>query len=350
MFMKVKYILVISFLVLFSCSKKVDFKATFQKINVEILHEESISSRAILIDKDLLWYAGNNGKYGSINLNDRVRCGGYIEIDSLKPEFRSIAQTQENIFFLSVSNPALLIRINKETKDLKLVYKENHEKVFYDSMQFLDEKFGIAMGDPINNCLNIITTNDGGENWHKIPCNNLPNVIDGEAAFAASNTNLILRGNSIFIVSGGIKSRVFVSKNKGNSWNVFNTPIIQGKAMTGIFTADFYDENIGAIAGGNYEDQNDNSSNKAITIDGGKTWKLIAQNEGFGYASCIQFVPNKKGNELVCVGGTGVHYSYDRGESWVKMLEDNDLLTLRFINDNSAIATGKNRIIKLNFQ
>ena len=299
--MKLKYFLSVSFLILFSCSKKVDFSSFFQKVDVNIIHEESLSSRAILIDKDLLWYAGNNGKYGSIDLNDATKCGGFVLIDSLKPEFRSIAQTTENIFILSVSNPALLIKINKESKDLKLVYKEEHEKVFYDSMQFLDDKFGIAMGDPIDNCLNIITTNDGGENWTKIPCNKLPKVEEGEAAFAASNTNLILKGNSIFIVSGGIKSRVFVSKNKGNSWNVYNTPIIQGKAMTGIFTADFYDENIGVIAGGNYEDQNDNSSNKAITIDGGKTWKLIAQNVGFGYASCIQFVPNKKGNEIrVC--------------------------------------------------
>jgi len=348
--MKLKYFLLVSFLILFSCSKKVDFSSFFQKVDVNIIHEESLSSRAILIDKDLLWYAGNNGKYGSIDLNDATKCGGFVLIYSLKPEFRSIAQTTKNIFILSVSNPALLIKINKESKDLKLVYKEEYEKVFYDSMQFLDDKFGIAMGDPIDNCLNIITTNDGGENWTKIPCNKLPKVEEGEAAFAASNTNLILRGNSIFIVSGGIKSRVFVSRDKGNSWNVYNTPIIQGKAMTGAFTADFYDEKIGVIAGGNYEDQNDNSANKAMTIDDGKTWNLIAQNEGFGYASCIQFVPNKKGNELVCVGGTGLHYSYDKGKTWIKMLNDTDLLTVRFINQNSAIATGKNRIIRLNFK
>jgi photosystem II stability/assembly factor-like uncharacterized protein len=217
-------------------------------------------------------------------------------------------------------------------------------------MQFLDDKFGIAMGDPIENCFNIIITNDGGENWNKIPCEKLPILAEGEAAFAASNTNLILRENSIFIVSGGVKSRVFVSKDKGNSWNVYNTPIIQGGAMTGVFTADFYNDKIGVIAGGDYKNQNDNSVNKAITLDGGKTWKLIAKNEGFGYASCIQFVPGKKGNEMVCVGGTGLHYSYDRGKTWTKLLDDIDLLTIRFVNQKSAIATGKNRIIRLDFE
>ena len=348
--MNVKYILGFCFLLLFSCSKKMVYPSFFQKINVKTLHEEPLSSRAILIDKDILWYAGNNGKYGSINLTDETKHNSFILTDSLKPEFRSIAQTAEDIFILSVANPALLFKINKKNKAIKLVYEEKHEKVFYDSMQFLGDKFGIAIGDPIDNCLNIISTNDGGENWVKIPCEKLPKIVKGEAAFAASNTNLILRGNTIFIVSGGVKSRVFVSKDKGNSWNVYNTPIIQGKAMTGIFTADFYDEKTGIIAGGDYENQNDNAANKAITNDGGKTWELIAQNEGFGYASCIQFVPGKKGNEIVCVGGTGLYYSYDRGKTWVKMLDDTDLLTLRFVNQKSAIATGKNRIIRLDFQ
>ena len=348
--MKVKFILGFCFLFLFSCSKKNDFPSFFQKVNVKVIHEEPLSSRAILIDNNTLWYTGNNGIYASIDLINQVRNNGFVEIDSSRPEFRSIAHTTENVFILSVANPALLYKINKKNKAIKLVYEEKHENVFYDSMQFLDDNFGIAMGDPIDNCLNVIITNDGGNSWQKIPCDKLPKVIEGEAAFAASNTNLILRGNTIFMVSGGIKSRVFVSKDKGISWNVYETPIIQGKAMTGIFTADFYDEKIGVIAGGDYENQKDNSSNKAITIDGGKSWNLIAQNEGFGYASCIQFVPGKKGNEIVCVGGTGLHYSYDKGKTWVKMLEDNDLLTLRFINQKSAIATGKNRIIRLDFQ
>jgi hypothetical protein len=30
--------------------------------------------------------------------------------------------------------------------------------------------------------------------------------------------------------------------------------------------------------------------NKARTTDGGKTWKLVAENQGFGYASCVQYI------------------------------------------------------------
>ncbi|MFV8375773.1 hypothetical protein [Flavobacterium sp. LB1P62] len=57
--------------------------------------------------------------------------------------------------------------------------------------------------------------------------------------------------------------------------------------MTGIFTAHFYDSQKGFITGGNYELPNQNFSNKASTGNGGKTWKLQAENQGFGYASCV---------------------------------------------------------------
>jgi hypothetical protein len=42
----------------------------------------------------------------------------------------------------------------------------------------------------------------------------------------------------------------------------------------------------GFVAGGDYEALNQNFGNKARTADGGKTWELIAENQGFGYASC----------------------------------------------------------------
>ena len=46
------------------------------------------------------------------------------------------------------------------------------------------------MGDPTEDCLSIILTKDGGSTWNKIPCDKLPKIYEGEAAFAASNTNI----------------------------------------------------------------------------------------------------------------------------------------------------------------
>ena len=337
-------------LLLNSCSHKQDSN-NFSMVKMETIYSDSLSCRAISVSDNELWFAGNNGKYGMIDLiSEKKVFKGRIQKDSIFPEFRSIAVTNKGVFLLSVANPALLYKLSKDRKRVDLVYQEIHNKVFFDSMQFLNDDFGIAMGDPVENCLNVIQTRDGGKTWTKIACENLPNVEEGEAAFAASNTNLMLRGNSIFMVSGGKKSRCFVSEDKGKTWKVYATPIIQGEAMTGIFTADFYDDKIGIIAGGNYEEQENSTNNKAITFDGGKTWKLIGNGKGFGYTSCVQFVPNSDGNEIVSVGGTGIHYSSDRGKNWKLLNETKDLYTIRFQNDTIAYAAGKNKIVKMTFK
>jgi photosystem II stability/assembly factor-like uncharacterized protein len=217
-------------------------------------------------------------------------------------------------------------------------------------MNFWNDNEGILIGDPIENCLSILITRDSGTSWQKTSCDKLPKTIDGEAAFAASNTNIIIIGNKTWVVSGGKKSRVFFSPDKGNSWQVFETPIVQGKEMTGIFTADFYNDTIGFVAGGNYEILNQNFQNKAITADGGKTWNLIADNQGFGYASCVQYIPNSKGTQLVTVGASGLQYSSDGGKSWKQLSQDDSLYTIRFVNEATAFAAGKNKIIKIVFK
>jgi photosystem II stability/assembly factor-like uncharacterized protein len=316
----------------------------------KILSESKLSCRAIFVDSEKIWMGMDKGRYG---FYDTKKDSLYIHtIQSVNPatEFRSIAATKEAIFILSVGNPAKLIRIDKKSLQETIVYTEENEKVFYDSMQFVDNLNGFAMGDPTENCLSLIKTADGGKTWKKLPCENLPKVNSGEAAFATSNTNLIVKGNAVFMVSGGIKSRVFVSHDFGTSWQVYETPIVQGEEMTGIFTADFYNEKIGIIAGGNYLKQQQNWSNKAITMDGGKTWELIADKAAFGYASCVQFVPKSKGKKLISVGVTGIYYSEDFGKNWTKISDDKDFYTFRFESNKVFYATGKNKLVRFHIK
>jgi photosystem II stability/assembly factor-like uncharacterized protein len=324
--------------------------ANFSSIQIDTLFQDKISIRAIVLDHDNIWYAGDKNRFGFYDLKSNKKFENTIVEDTLKIEFRSIAKTSDFIYVLSVANPGLLYQITKDGKISKLVYQEKNEKVFYDSMQFWNNKEGIAIGDPITDCLSIIRTHDGGNTWSKLPDSKLPKVFEGEAHFAASNTNIIVKGNDTWIVSGGKKSRVFYSPDKGSSWNVYETPIVQGKQMTGIFTADFYDSKKGFVAGGNYELLNQNSENKAVTDNGGKTWKLIANNEAFGYASCVQYVPNSKGKGIVVVGASGLYYSSDEGVNWVQFSKDPSLYTIRFIDKTTAIAAGRNKMIRIRFK
>ena len=112
---------------------------------------------------------------------------------------------------------------------------------------------------------------------------------------------------------------------------------------------DFFNENIGFAIGGDYTQPKSNKANKVKTIDGGKTWQLVADGHEPGYKSCVQFVPNSNGEALVAAGFTGISYSSDGGKSW-KELSEEPFFTLRFLNDSTAFAAGNKRIAKLLFR
>ncbi|RED23610.1 hypothetical protein BD847_2671 [Flavobacterium cutihirudinis] len=342
------FVLFVSFNTLNKVSKQ-PVNGGFVSMQTEVLFQDKISIRAISIDNNKVWYGGDNSRFGYFDLDKREKFEDHIYRDTLNLEFRSIAQNAKSIFLLSVGNPALLYQVDKKTRKVKLVYKEVNSKVFYDSMQFWNDKEGIAIGDPTEDTFSIIVTRDGGETWTKLLSDQLPTNTAGEAAFAASNTNIVIKGNDTWLVSGGKKSRVFYSPDKAKTWKVVETPIVQGKEMTGIFTADFYDAKNGFAAGGDYELPEDNSNNKIVTKDGGKTWHVIGKNQGFGYASCIQYVPGSNAKELVCVGSSGIQYSQDGGSTWKQLSDDSKLFTIRFINKNTAIAAGYNKLIRITF-
>ncbi len=316
-------------LVLFSCStmKNIPTKAAFEQVQT---FEIKSSIRAIeVLDEKTVWFAGSGGQYGFTEDAGVSWTIDSIKTDSLVPHFRSIARTKEAMFLLSIASPALLYKTVDKGKNWEVVYRENHPDIFYDSMAFWDDKEGIAMGDPTEGCLSVILTKDGGDSWQKIPCEQLPPTAEGEAAFAASNSNIALYGDNVWLVSGGKKARVFHSSDRGQTWAVYDTPIVQGGKMTGIFSTHFYDENTGIIFGGNWEKKEQQTKNKAITKDGGRTWQLVGEGQHPGYRSCVQYLPLGKGKQLLAIGSPGISYSQDGGNSW-KTISDKGFYTVRF--------------------
>ena len=340
-YLKILLLVLLSYI---SCTKKEYIPRNIESVEIKAFKVDSSSIRAIETLKDsTMIFATDNGFIGLASHNSITKLQ-QLKYDTIIPHFRAIASNGESSFVLSVGNPALLYKL--DDGESKLVYKETHEKVFYDSMIFFNEKEGIAMGDPTENCLSIILTNDKGNTWNKIPCIKLPETKEGEAAFAASNTNIAIAGNNVWIVTGGKKARVFHSPDKGNNWNVYDTPIVQGDTMTGIFSVDFYDELNGIIIGGDWQNKDKNTENKAITKDGGKTWELIADGNEPNYKSCVQYVPETNGREVFAVGSTGISFSNDAGQSWKKVSNDG-YYTIKFVNKNLAWLAGKNKIGKL---
>lgn len=340
------------FFFLFTLFLSAQKKATVVKVTIDTIYSDKISIRALDIKSNKVYFAGDKNRVGVVDLKTKQSKEKYLYHEGLQYEFRSIEVLKDSLIVASVGNPGVFFKVdnslNYEDKE-RVVYYEKNEKVFYDSMKFWNEHEGIAMGDPIENCLCILITKDGGNTWKKISCNLLPKVEDGEAAFAASNTNIILKGNKTWIVSGGKKARVFFSPDKGQTWEVFETPITQGMSTTGIYTADFYNENNGIIAGGDYTKPDGMTANKATTKDSGKRWKLVSDGTGFGYASCVQYFPSGGGKKLLEVGGNGVFLSVDGGKNWKKVADDTSLYTIKFLNESTAICAGNNKILRFRF-
>ncbi len=306
--------------------------------------EIDCSIRALEVENDsTCWFAGSKNKFGYTKDFGKTWKENIIKYDTFDLEFRSISLTTNSVFILSIGSPALLFKINKKTLNYKLVYFETNEKAFYDSMQFWDDENGIAVGDPTEDCMSVIITRDGGNTWNKISCEYLPSSKEGEAAFAASNTNISLVDQKAFIATGGKEANILLGSEYGKIWKKYKTPITHGEKMTGIFSIDNLSMDTAIIAGGNWSSKENKDKAMAITKDKGITWELKENNSG--YVSCVQFIP--KTSSLVACSSNGIYYSEDLAENWKKVIEEG-YYSLR-ISENGGFLyfSGKNKLMNV---
>ena len=141
-----------------SCSK--DTIISSIEIN-PILIDSEINIRALEIKNNRVYSATSNGSILNFDIDksDVISEINYeLENDSIVPNFRSLAVTENDVFAMSIGNPALLY------KNGNVVYKETHPKVFYDSIEFWNNNEGIAVGDFTDNCISIINN----KRWWRI--------------------------------------------------------------------------------------------------------------------------------------------------------------------------------------
>lgn len=267
-----------------------------------------------VVNDEIVWASGSGGTFLRTIDSGKTWMTNTIEgTDSL--DFRDIhAFDSENAMVLSAGYPAYIYKTNDGGKTWKQVYFNEQEGVFFDGFDFADEKNGMVFSDPIDGKLFIIQTTDGGNTWQPIDTTHLPNVLDGEAGYAASGTGITYQDEQVWIASGGgEKARIFHSKDRGTHWEVFDTPMVSAEGK-GIFSMAMSDAQNGVVVGGAYMDSTNNVRNCSITNDGGKTWQLVESQQPNGYRSCVSVHSNR--NLWIAVGRTGSDVSTDGGKTW----------------------------------
>lgn len=266
-----------------------------------------------VVSPKIAWAAGTRGTYlrttdGRIWIPEQVP-------DAEALDFRAVAAFSADEAFLMSAGSGDQSRIyhtNDAGRHWSLQFTNKNPKGFFDCMAFWDRTHGVVLGDPIPDDTGALKfellITDDGETWAPLPSTQLPPALEGEGAFAASNSCLAILMKSappansatrpksgasaprepsekngtanpaldskIWFATGGKVARVFHSADRGRTWQVFDTPIIHGDDSKGIFSIAFRDTSHGVIAGGDYKHPDQGGPNLAFTNDGGKTWSL----------------------------------------------------------------------------
>ncbi len=304
------------------------------------------------VSERIAWASGSGGTVLRTTDGGSTWVKLTVASDAAKLDFRDIdAVDARTAYVLSIGNgPASRIYKTTDGGDSwTLQFKNEDPRAFYDAMSFWDANHGIVIGDSIEGQFCIMTTENGGRLWSRVPSSALPPALPHEGAFAASGTNVAVLGKGqAWIATGGAAiGRVLRTKDRGHTWTVSATPLAAGQS-SGIFSIAFRDSVNGVIVGGDYTIERASLNNLAFTNDGGSTWKLVGGLSG--YRSVVSYVPGCKGPTIIAVGPSGADYSTDDGHNW-RILEGPGFDTLSLSRRGIGWAAGdKGRISKLAFE
>ncbi len=261
-------------------------------------------------------------------------------------DFRDVHAFSDRAAFILSIGPGELSRIYKTTDggDRWNVSFQNHDpRGFLDALAFWDGSHGIAQGDPVDQRFLILTTEDGGTSWHPALPSGMPPALEGEGAFAAGGTCLVVKGDrDAWFGTGGAKTaRVFHSTDRGRTWSVAETPIAAGTPAAGIFSLAFRDAEHGVAVGGDYKRPEQGGQIVARTQDGGRTWASPRGPGPRSFRSAVAYVPGAKTPTLIAVGPAGADISNDDGESWTA-LSGSGFHALSFAPQDAGWAVGEN--------
>lgn len=205
---------------------------------------------------------------------------------------------------------------------------------FPNVVKFFDANNGFLMGDSDSSgVFELYTTSNGGTNWTKVPAANIP-PAPNEFGYVHLKASV---GNTIWF--GTDHGRVFKSNDKGLTWTVSQTPIVDfggitTEGSTGVLT--LKDANTGWII--------DQDATIYKTTNAGVNWVPLATT-GTIFPDGVAFVPGTS-NTLISTGAQQANFgssiSIDGGENWTVIEQDSQKTSVSAFDANTVYSGGYN--------
>lgn len=300
------------------------------------------------VNDRIAWASGIGGTYAI------TRDGGATWTAAVVPgaealEFRDVEAVTPNKAYLLAAGPGDASRIYKTDdggQHWTLQFQNQDPNAFYDCFAFWNHRRALTMSDAVNGVFPVIRSTDG-KTWTNIG-NRLPAAQTGEAAFAASGTCVATQGNeNAWIATGGAaKARILATTDGGDSWNAYDTPIVQGTASSGGVTVAFRDRLHGILGGGELAVTDAFTDNVARSSDGGKTWQLAEHPTFPGSIYGLAYVPH--GATVMATGPKGAAWAPDEGSRWFALDTVSDYWAVAFASPKVGWMVGTGgRILKV---
>lgn len=266
----------------------------------------SIRGLSVVTDK-IVWVSGSAGTIAKTS--DGGKTWKWITVKGFeKTDFRDIEAFDDSVaIIMGIDSPAIILKTIDAGKTWAVVYRNDTKEMFLDAMDFVNNKEGIVIGDPMNDLFFSANTKDAGNTWQEEIANKKIIAAKGEAAFASSGTNIrkLKNGTNIF-VSGGLSSHLFID-------NIAKQiPILQGKETTGANSIAAKNNKTFIVVGGDFNTKDSTSKNCFITNNAGISW-VAPKTSPTGYRSCIEYLYKQT---WVTCGLNGVDITTNDGQDF----------------------------------
>ena len=314
------------------------------------------------VNPRVVWASGRGGTFVvTTNGGETWRAGVVAGAETL--QFRGVHGVSEKVAYLqSIGSNPTDFRIYK-TGDggatWAIEFQNQNPGAFYDCFAFWTPKRGISHSDSVNGVFPDLRTTDG-QTWQDIS-GNMPPALPGESSFAASNTCVATLGamNAWIATGGAPVARVLATRDQGNTWNAYDTPLVSSPSA-GAFTVAFRDPFHGIVGGGDLDPTDPNNARTATSDDGGQTWKLTNAPPVTGAIFGLSYVGRAFGDPAGAIdGGRGVvitanvggaAWTADEGDTWFPLPGVTGYWAVAFASPQAGWLVGTGgRILKISF-